>query len=129
MIDVLHCFTILSLAIADMNPAGPTSLQEQAAYLQTLPAIRERCADVFDLAQDGKLKYWEYHVEKEIEVIDYCAKIIQVSDIPHAPSPSFVDNLALRQRDFGTNYASARAHSHPTPSHLTVWKISAVNRI
>ena len=50
-----------------MNPAGPTSLQEQAAYLQTLPAIRERCAHVVDLAQDRKLKYWEYHAEKEIE--------------------------------------------------------------
>ena len=65
-------------------------------------------------------KYWEYHAEKEIEVIDHCTKIIQVSNIPRAPSPSFIDNLALRQRDFGTNYASARAHSHPTPSHPIV---------
>ena len=64
-----------------MKPVPPGSLQLQAAYLQTLPAIRERCVRVFNLATEGKLEYWDYRVEKETDVVDYCAKIIQVSKI------------------------------------------------
>jgi hypothetical protein len=82
-----------------MNPASQASLQQQAAYLQSLPAIRERCALVFNLAKDGKLEYWEYHAEKENEVIDYCANVIQVSKIYiyssclYCPRLCFIDNL------------------------------------
>lgn len=48
-------------------------------YLRTLPAIRERCSKVFALGQQGKLEYFNYHADKEPDVIDYCTNIIKVS--------------------------------------------------
>ncbi|KAG8859734.1 hypothetical protein FRB96_004308 [Tulasnella sp. 330] len=60
-------------------------------YLRSLPAIRDRCSRVYELAKQGKLEYFDYHPEKEKEVVDFCAEIIQ--------------------RDFGTNYHSIPPHS------------------
>lgn len=47
-------------------------------YLRTLVSIRERCGRVHDLAKQGKLQYFEYHPEKEEDVVNYCIRIIQV---------------------------------------------------
>lgn len=54
------------------------STQEKIEYLRTLPAIRERCGRVHDLAKQGKLQYFEYHPDKETDAADYCSKIIKV---------------------------------------------------
>ncbi|KAG8891230.1 hypothetical protein FRB99_003765 [Tulasnella sp. 403] len=59
----------------------------QVAYLRTLPAIRDRCSRVHDLATRSKLEYFDYHPEKEAEVVDFCCEIIK--------------------RDFGTDYDKA----------------------
>ncbi len=37
-----------------MNISADLSLPQQAQYLRTLPAVRERCGRVFDLAKQGK---------------------------------------------------------------------------
>lgn len=50
----------------------------KAAYLQTLPSIRERCSRVFELAKQGKLQYFDYHPEKEDDAVAYCIGIMQV---------------------------------------------------
>lgn len=47
-------------------------------YLRSLPSIRARCTEVHKLAQQNKLRYFDYHPEKEQEVIDFCAGIISV---------------------------------------------------
>ncbi|KAJ7641752.1 hypothetical protein FB45DRAFT_361539 [Roridomyces roridus] len=73
-----------------MSLAGFTSSAQTAAYLRTLPAIRERCTRVFDLAKQGKLEYFEYHPEAEDEVTAFCVDIIQ--------------------RDFGTDFAQIPPH-------------------
>jgi hypothetical protein len=52
-----------------------------AEYLRTLPAIRERCQRVFDLATQGRLQYFDYHPEKEAEVAAFCVHIITVSPL------------------------------------------------
>ena len=52
----------------------------KAQYLLTLPAIRDRCSQVHDLAKEGKLEYFEYHPENEEKVADFCVGIIQVSN-------------------------------------------------
>lgn len=54
-------------------PASQTAL-----YLRTLPAVRERCERVFELAKEGKLQYFEYHADQETSVGDFCLSIIQV---------------------------------------------------
>lgn len=61
-----------------MNPLGNLNPQTQAAYLRTLPAIRERCSRVHDLATQGKLEYFDYHPEKEDSVAEFCLNIIKV---------------------------------------------------
>ncbi|KAJ3994905.1 hypothetical protein F5050DRAFT_1800477 [Lentinula boryana] len=66
------------------------SLKDKASYLRTLPAIRERCGRVFELAKAGKLEYFDYHADKEEEVTDFCLNIIQ--------------------RDFGTDYSQIPPH-------------------
>ncbi|KAF7295583.1 hypothetical protein MIND_01098300 [Mycena indigotica] len=64
-----------------MNLAATTPPNQIAAYLRTLPAIRERCTRVFDLAKEGKLEYFEYHPEKERDVAAFCVDIIKIP--PH----------------------------------------------
>ncbi|KAF9515938.1 hypothetical protein BS47DRAFT_1371927 [Hydnum rufescens UP504] len=70
-----------------MNLATDLSPAQRVAYLQTLPAIRERCGRVYELAKLGKLEHFDYHPEKESDVVDFCIEIIQ--------------------RDFDTNYTFA----------------------
>nr|GAT45811.1 predicted protein [Mycena chlorophos] len=73
-----------------MNLAATMPATQIAAYLQTLPAIRERCTRVFELAKEGKLEYFEYHPEKERDVAAFCVEIIK--------------------RDFGGDYAQIPPH-------------------
>lgn len=56
-----------------------------AQFLRTLPAVRERCAQVFELAKRGQLKYFDYHPEHEQDVTQFC--------------------IGLMKRDFGSNWA------------------------
>lgn len=64
--------------LAAMNLTSVFSPEGTVAYLRTLPAIRERCGRVFELAQQGKLEYFDYHPEKEADVAMFCTEIIQV---------------------------------------------------
>lgn len=61
-----------------MNFGQPLTTEQIAAYLRTLPAIRERCGRVHVLAQQGKLEYFDYHPEKEADVAAFCIDIIKV---------------------------------------------------
>jgi hypothetical protein len=80
--------------------------QLKAQYLLTLPAIRDRCSQVHDLAKEGKLEYFEYHPENEEKVADFCLEIMQVTSFLELRSQTPL----TKQRDFGTNY-------HPIPPH------------
>lgn len=51
---------------------------EKIAYLRTLPAIRQRCAEVHALAEENRLHYFEYHPDREADVVEYCASIMNV---------------------------------------------------
>ncbi|KAH9884629.1 hypothetical protein C8Q73DRAFT_660704 [Cubamyces lactineus] len=73
-----------------MNPIAFDSPAQTAAYLRTLPAIRERCGRVHALAQKGELEYFDYHPEKERDAAAFCVEIIK--------------------RDFGSNFASIPPH-------------------
>ncbi|EIM87514.1 DUF1688-domain-containing protein [Stereum hirsutum FP-91666 SS1] len=66
------------------------SLQSKVEYLRTLPAIRERCGRVHDLAKQGRLQYFDYHPEQEDAAAEYCLQIIK--------------------RDFGNDYSSIPPH-------------------
>jgi len=61
-----------------MNPhfASPSM---QAAYLRTIPAIRERCSKVHALAQQGNLDYFDYNPAQESSAVNYCLEIMKVS--------------------------------------------------
>ncbi|KAF8513594.1 hypothetical protein BU17DRAFT_53148 [Hysterangium stoloniferum] len=63
---------------------------QTAAYLKTLPSIRERCIRVYELAKQDRLEFFKYSPEKEAEVVNFCINIIQ--------------------RDFGSNYNSIPPH-------------------
>ncbi|THH15536.1 hypothetical protein EW146_g4951 [Bondarzewia mesenterica] len=76
--------TIMNIASAGL------SLDQRIAYLRTLPAIRERCGRVHDLAKQGKLQYFDYHPDKEGLAAEYCINIIK--------------------RDFGGDFASIPPH-------------------
>lgn len=79
------------------------SLEDKASYLRTLPAIRERCGRVFELAKAGKLDYFDYHADKESKVTDFCLNIIQVSAIITQIHTDLT--IDIIQRDFGTDYS------------------------
>ena len=55
----------------------------QVTYLRSLNAIRDRCAQVFQLAEKAKLDHWDFHPENLRVLVDFCAGIIQVSDWYH----------------------------------------------
>ncbi len=61
-----------------MNPLGANSPEQTAAYLRTLPAIRERCGRVHALAKEGKLEYFDYHPDKEADAAAFCIEVIKV---------------------------------------------------
>ena len=65
-----------------MNPIAFDSPVTTAAYLRTLPAIRERCSRVHTLAKEGKLDFFDYHPEKESEVAAFCVEIIKARRTP-----------------------------------------------
>ena len=68
-----------------MNIASIDNSQSKAAYLRSLPAIRERCEQVHELAREGKLQYFDYHQEKEADVAEFCIELMKVrSTIAHA---------------------------------------------
>ncbi|KAJ7216303.1 hypothetical protein GGX14DRAFT_441079 [Mycena pura] len=73
-----------------MNLTASTPPKQVAAYLRTLPSIRERCTRVFDLAKQGKLQYFNYHPDKEPDLTAFCVDIIK--------------------RDFGTDYTQIPPH-------------------
>lgn len=62
---------------------GKVTPEQTALFLRTLPAIRERCSRVHDLAKQGKLEYFEYHPEKEDDVAAFCVGIMEVHYILH----------------------------------------------
>ncbi|KAL0071171.1 hypothetical protein AAF712_001731 [Marasmius tenuissimus] len=66
------------------------SLEHKARYLRTLPAIRDRCSQVFELAKQGKLEYFDYHPEKEADAAKFCSGIVT--------------------RDFGTKFDTIPPH-------------------
>jgi hypothetical protein len=49
------------------------------AYLRSLGAVRDRSAQVYDLALEGKLDHWTWNEKKLPQVVDFCAKLIEVS--------------------------------------------------
>lgn len=61
-----------------MNLGGTVPVYQTALYLRTLPAIRERCGRVHDLAKQGKLQYFDYHPEKEVDVAKFCMTLMKV---------------------------------------------------
>jgi hypothetical protein len=71
--------------------SSSSSREEIIEYLRTLPSIRERCGRVYGLAKQGKLQYFDYHPEREEDIVNYCIKIIQVPLTPyyHAYSTPF----------------------------------------
>ncbi|KAH9915146.1 DUF1688-domain-containing protein [Epithele typhae] len=62
------------MSLAALSSSDPV---QTAAYLRTLPAIRERCARVHALAQAGKLNYFEYHPEREADAVAFCVEVIK----------------------------------------------------
>lgn len=84
--------------------AQSSSRMQTIEYLRTLVSIRERCGRVHDLAKQGKLQYFEYHPEKEEDVVNYCIRIIQVCQ--HIPPLPFDTSHETYQRDFGDNFSA-----------------------
>ena len=77
-------FRSLTLAIMNIGVAD-IPVPQKVAYLRTLPAIRQRCLQVHELAVGDNLEYFEYHPEKEADVIRYCASIIKVPSLIAKP--------------------------------------------
>jgi hypothetical protein len=65
------------MASIPATPAGPNA-HDSVEYLRSLPAIRARCTRVHELATKGRLIYFDYHPEKEDEVVDFCKRVIEV---------------------------------------------------
>lgn len=54
-------------------------LPMSVSYLRSLPAVRERSQQVFDLIVQGHSDHWDYHPEHLPAVVDFCAALIKVS--------------------------------------------------
>lgn len=80
--------------------------EQTAAYLRTLPAIRERCSRVHTLATEGKLEYFDYHPEREDAVASFCIDIMKVSSYLTVYKLRAYRSRTFPQRDFGDNFAS-----------------------
>ena len=76
--SIASALTPIRDRMSTMNLAAFDSPSTAAAYLRTLPAIRERCGRVHALAKEGKLEYFDYHPEKEQGAAAFYAEIIKV---------------------------------------------------
>ena len=56
----------------------PTMTSERVSRLRKLPTIREQCRKVLEVAKNDKLTYFEYHPEREPDVVKFCQQIIEV---------------------------------------------------
>lgn len=65
------------------------SPRQKVGYLKSLPSIRAQCSKVHALAQENKLKYFEYHPENEDKAVDFCVEIIKASSV--ATSQGYCD--------------------------------------
>lgn len=89
------------------------SLHDLVVYLRTLPSIRERCTRVHDLAQQGRLQYFDYHPEKEGAIIEFCASIIEVRATPSfLLSTASCPHLPFTERSWAGLRSGKRARSH-----------------
>ena len=48
-------------------------------YLQSLSAVRQRSAEVYELAKQGKLDNWSLHEDKYVNIVAYCSDLMKVS--------------------------------------------------
>lgn len=67
-------------------PSGSSTVD----YLRTLPAIRDRCSQIFALSLHDQLQYITFNPSAEAKVVKYCLDIIR--------------------RDFGNNLSSIPGH-------------------
>ena len=67
-----------------------TDSASQITYLRSLPSIRERCAQVFTLAEQDRLDFWSLDLTQEPVIVDFVCELIA--------------------RDYGTDYASIPPH-------------------
>jgi hypothetical protein len=82
----------------NMAPAALHSRNSVVPYLRSLEGVRDRCAEVFRLAQEGKLEYMEWHEENEKCVVDYCRNIIEVNIVGLSVASALLMNLASTAR-------------------------------
>ncbi|KAG8778406.1 hypothetical protein FRC16_003853 [Serendipita sp. 398] len=54
-----------------------STIESHLERLRSLPTIRQRCTLVHNLAQQGRLEYFEYHPEAEAKVVDFCSTIMK----------------------------------------------------
>jgi hypothetical protein len=64
------------------------NMSSSAQTLRQLPSVRQRCETVYKLAQQGKVDHFVLDEDRYQEVIDVCAKAINVGQ----PSRSFSDS-------------------------------------
>jgi hypothetical protein len=53
--------------------------------LRELPSVRERCEKVYKLAQEGKVNHFILDEDKYGDIIETCAKAINVGDTCFLP--------------------------------------------
>lgn len=92
-----------------MNITTDIPSSQKAAFLRTLPAIRERCGQVFELAKQGNLEYFDYHPEKEIDVVAFCIGIMKVGVAIERFRLIFSPSV---QRDFGDSFGDVNSTCH-----------------
>lgn len=53
-------------------------MADRIRYLQSLPSVRERCSQVFALAEANSLEFWLLEPSKESDIVDFCCTLIKV---------------------------------------------------
>ena len=93
-----------------MNLAAVRTPEATALYLRTLPAIRDRCEGVFDLAKQDGLQHFTYHPDREPDVVKFCI------DINAGARPASLRSSALTQPAAATLGQTTRRVSAPSSS-------------
>lgn len=84
---------------------------DRVAYLQSLRSVRERCSQVYALAEQNKLDYWDVDLSKQAEIVDFCCQLIAVrAEQLLSLNARLMLWVSVSQRDYGDNYASIPPH-------------------
>ena len=103
---------ILGLCTIPFSPLDRFAMSDEVRYLQSLKSVRDRCSQVFALAEKNELEYWDVDLTKEKTIVDFTCDLITVNPGCSKCLSRQASKLDLLLRNSATLAPTMRAYAH-----------------